>query len=137
MLQMGYEIVPARRDRFLMLIREVQEVLRGVKGQSYTVWEDPGRPNRFYELLVCRQMGVLDELTSGDGPLARLVEQVEACRVPDGFALHRVWWDAVPEHAALANILLPDTRGRGGPSPLPRGGAAGPGRLEPRDHGTA
>ncbi len=94
LLQMGYEIAPSQRIRFLDLVREVREALRGVQGQMYTVWEDPAHPNRFYELLVCRQVGVLDHLTAGDGPLARLTEQVEACRAPDGFFLRRVWLDA-------------------------------------------
>lgn len=97
LLQMGYEIAPSQRTRFLDLVREIRGVLGGVQGQTYTVWEDPAHPNRFYELLVCRQVGVLDHLTAGDGPLAHLTEQVEACRAPDGFFLRRVWLDAVPE----------------------------------------
>ncbi len=96
LLRMGYEIAPSQRIRFLDLVRETREVLRCVQGQVYTVWEDPVHPNRFYELLVCRSVGVLDRLTTGDGPLARLVEQVEACRVSGGFAIRRVWWGAVP-----------------------------------------
>jgi hypothetical protein len=98
LLQMGYEVAPSQRIRFLDLVREMRAAFRGVQGQTYTVWEDPAHPNRFYELLVCRQVGVLDHLTAGDGPLARLAEQVEACRAPDGFFQRRVWLDAVPEH---------------------------------------
>ncbi len=97
LLRMGYEIAPSQRIRFLDLVCETREVLRGVQGQVYTVWEDPASPNRFYELLVCRSVGVLDHLTAGDGPLVRLAEQVEACRLPGGFALRRLWVDAVPE----------------------------------------
>ena len=106
LLQMGYEIAPSQRIRFLDLVREMREVLRGVQGQMYTVWEDPAHPNRFYELLVCRQVGVLDHLTAGDGPLARLTEQVEACRAPDGFFLRRVWLDAVPEQGWAGTSTL-------------------------------
>jgi hypothetical protein len=101
LLQMGYEIAPSQRIRFLGLVREMREVLRSVQGQMYTVWEDPAHPNRFYELLVCRHVGVLDHLTAGDGPLARLTEQIEACRAPDGFFLRRVWLDA--EQSSVAD----------------------------------
>lgn len=101
LLQMGYEVAPSQRIRFLDLIREIRAAFRGVQGQTYTVWEDPAYPNRFYELLVCRQVGVLDHLTAGDGPLARLTEQLEACRAPDGFFLRRVWLDA--EQSSVAD----------------------------------
>lgn len=118
LLQMGYEIAPSQRIRFLTLIREMQGVLYGVAGQTYTVWEDPAHSNRFYELLVCRQVGVLDHLEAGDGALARLTEQIEACRVPDGFVQRRVWWGAVPEQewtapfAPDAPLPFADTGGR-------------------------
>jgi hypothetical protein len=96
MLQTGYEIAPSQRDRFLTLVREIQGILRHVGGQTYTVWEDQVHQNRFYELLVCRDTRVLDHLATADGPLPRLVQQAEACRVPDGFAFRRVWRSAVP-----------------------------------------
>jgi hypothetical protein len=97
LLQMGYEITPDRRHRFLALAREAQEILRGIEGQTYTVWEDPGHPSRFYELLVCRRLEVLDLLASSDGPLPKLAEEIEACRVPSGFSLHRAWLEALPD----------------------------------------
>jgi hypothetical protein len=103
LLQMGYEVAPSQRIRFLELVREMREALRGVQGQTYTVWEDPAHSNRFYELLICRQVGVLDHLTAGDGPLARLTEQIEACRAPDGFFLRRVWLDA--EQSSVADSI--------------------------------
>ncbi|HWU40801.1 MAG TPA: hypothetical protein VN203_24395, partial [Candidatus Acidoferrum sp.] len=62
-----------------------------------TVWEDPGHPNRFYGLLVCRRLEVLGQLASADGPLSRLAEQIEACRVPSGFRLNRVWVGAITD----------------------------------------
>jgi hypothetical protein len=97
LLQMGYEITPSRRRRFLALAREAQEVLREIEGQAYTVWEDPGHPNRFYEMLVCRRLEVLDQLASVHGPLPKLAEAIEACRVPSGFSLHRAWLGALPD----------------------------------------
>ncbi|HWU40451.1 MAG TPA: hypothetical protein VN203_22615, partial [Candidatus Acidoferrum sp.] len=81
LLQKGYEIAPNHRGRFLALARQTQEVLHGIDGQTYTVWEDPGHPNRFYELLVCRRLEVLDQLASADGLLSKLAEQIEACCV--------------------------------------------------------
>jgi hypothetical protein len=112
LLQMGYEIAPSRRPRFLGLAREAQEILRGIEGQAYTVWEDPGHPNRFYELLVCRRLEVLDQLASAHGPLPKLAEEMEACRVPSGFSLHRAWLGALsdahgaPRIAAIAGDSL-------------------------------
>ncbi len=97
LLQMGYEITPSRRRRFLGLAREAQEILRGIEGQTYTVWEDPGHPNRFYELLVCRRLEVMDQLASAHGPLPKLAEEMETCRVPSGFSLHRAWLGALPD----------------------------------------
>jgi hypothetical protein len=104
LLQMGYEITPAHRRRFLALAREAQEILQGIEGQTYTVWEDPGHPNRFYELLVCRRLEVLDQLASSDGPLPKLAEQIEACRVPSGFSLHRAWLGALSDGQGTPSI---------------------------------
>jgi len=106
LLEMGYEIAPARRRRFLALAREAQELLRGIEGLTYTVWEDAGTPNRFYELLVCRRPEVLDQLASTDGPLPRLAEEIEGCRVPSGFSLQRAWLGALP-HGQRASRLGP------------------------------
>lgn len=97
LLQMGYEISPPRRRRFLALAREAHEILNGVEGQSYSVWEDPGHPNRFYEFLVCRRVEVLDELALAHGPLPKLAEQIEACRVRTGYSFHRAWVGALPD----------------------------------------
>ena len=97
LLQIGYEIAPDHRSCFLALARQAQEVLRGSDGQPYTVWEDPGHPNRFYELLVCRRLEVVDQLASADGPLSKLAEQIEACRVPSGFRLNRAWLGAITD----------------------------------------
>ncbi len=104
LLQMGYEISPSRRRRFLGLAREAQEILRDIEGQTYTVWEDPGHPNRFYELLVCRRLEVLDQLASAHGPLPKLAEEIETCRVPSGFTLHRAWLGALPEAHGVPQI---------------------------------
>lgn len=114
LLQMGYEITPARRRRFLGLAREAQEILRGIEGQTYTVWEDPGHPNRFYELLVCRRLEVLDQLASAHGPLPKLAEEIEACRVPSGFSLHRAWLGALPDGHGAPRIaaVAGDSLGR-------------------------
>lgn len=104
LLQMGYEVTPPRRRRFLALAQEAQEILRGIEGQTYTVWEDPGYPNRFYELLVCRRLEVLDQLASGHGPLPKLAEEIEACRVSSGFSLHRAWLGALPDAQGTPRI---------------------------------
>lgn len=104
LLEMGSDIAPSNRSRFLELTRQMQEILSGVEGQTYTVWEDPAHPNRFYELVVCRQVGVLDQLAATEGPLSRLAVEIEACRVPGGFVLQRVWWDALPEQGWAAHF---------------------------------
>lgn len=104
LLQMGYEVTPARRRRFLTLAQEAQEILRGIEGQTYTVWEDPSHPNRFYELLVCRRPEVVDQLASAHGPLPKLAEEIEACRIPSGFSLHRAWLGALPDAQGVPRI---------------------------------
>lgn len=106
LLQMGYEIQASRRRRFLALARKAQEILSGIEGQTYTVWEDPGHPNRFYELLVCRQLEVLDQLASTYGPLPKLAEEIEACRIASGFSLHRAWLGALPDAHGAPRIGL-------------------------------
>ena len=104
MLHLGYEIAPSQRAEFLKLIRKMQKILRGVGGHTYTVWEDRTRRNRFYELLTCREVGVLEHLIAARGPLPRLAKKVEACRVPNGFAFRRVWWEADSEQVARASF---------------------------------
>ena len=104
LLQMGYEVRPDHRRRFLVLAREAQEILGRMQGQTYTVWEDPGHPNRFYELLVCRQLEVLDQLASTLGPLPKLAEEIDACRVPSGFSLHRAWLGALPDALGAPHV---------------------------------
>ncbi len=104
LLEMGSDIAPSNRNRFLELTRQMREILDGVEGQTYTVWEDPAHPNRFYELLVCRQVGILDLLTATEGPLPRLAGEIEVCRVPGGFVLQRVWWDTLPQQQWAADF---------------------------------
>ena len=41
LMQLGYEIVPSRREEFLGLIREMHEMLNDVDDQVYSAWEDP------------------------------------------------------------------------------------------------
>jgi hypothetical protein len=106
MLHMGYDIAPSQRPQFLKRIRKMQKVLRGVGGHTYTVWEDRTRRNRFYELLTCRDVSVLEHLAAARGPLPRLAKKVEACRVPNGFAFRRVWWEADPEQ--VGRVSFPD-----------------------------
>lgn len=104
MLHLGYEVTPSQRAQFLKRIRKMQGILRGVGGHTYTVWEDRTRRNRFYELLTCRGVGVLEHLAAARGRLPRLVKKVEACRVPNGFAFRRVWWEADSEQVGRASF---------------------------------
>jgi len=105
LLQMGYEIAPSRRRRFLRLARDAQGILRDLEGQTYTVWEDPSHPNRFYELLVCRRIEVLERLADAASPLSKLAEEIEACRVHSGFSLHRAWLGALPDEPGATWIV--------------------------------
>ena len=70
LLQLGYEIVPSRREEFLGLIREMHLALNELRDQVYSAWEDPRHPNRFYEVVVCRRLETLDLLTSDRSELA-------------------------------------------------------------------
>jgi hypothetical protein len=112
LLQDGCEIRPNRRRHFLTLARETQEILAESEGQTYSVWEDPENPNRFYTLLVCRRLEVLEQLGSGHHPLSKVAEEIQASRVPAGFSLHRAWVEAVsdprgaPHDAAVAEDSL-------------------------------
>ena len=105
LLQMGYEIAASRRRRFLRLARDAQGILRDLEGQTYTIWEDPSHPNRFYELLVCRRMEVLERLADGASPLSRLAEEIETCRVHSGFRLHHAWLGALPDEPGATWIV--------------------------------
>lgn len=102
MFQLGYEIAPAQRRRFLTAIRRMQAGMGGAEGWSYTVWEDPRHSHRFYELLVCFRPGALDQLAERDGGLAALAAEIEACRVPGGPIFRRVWWEVPPRRSAAA-----------------------------------
>jgi hypothetical protein len=106
LLQLGYDIAPSRRPRYLELLREMQEALEGSEGLTHTAWEDPRHPHRFYELLVCQRPAALDALTTTDGLLARLGEDIEACRHPSGLVLRRVWW-SISAGSKSARSLLP------------------------------
>lgn len=103
LLHIGCDITPSRRRQYLELVRELREILRQVGGQSYSVWEDPARPNRFYELLICRRVEVLDYLAATDGALSRLAKEIATCRLPDGFLQHRAWWGALPGQEGTAH----------------------------------
>jgi hypothetical protein len=48
----------------------------------------------------------LDPLTTTDGLLARLGEEIEACRLPAGLILRRVWW-SVPARSQGGRDLPP------------------------------
>lgn len=103
-LHLGHEVTPLQRAQFLKRIRKMQEILRGEGGDTYTMWEDRTRRNRFYELLTCRDVGVLEHLAAARGRLPRLAKRVEACRVPNGFAFRRVWWEADSEQVGRASF---------------------------------
>jgi hypothetical protein len=96
-MQLGYEIAPEQRVEYLELMREMQRILSEADGQTYSVWEDPRHPNRFYELLTCHRLVALDRLTRSQGELPGLAAQVEACRVPGRPVLRRAWWGVLPE----------------------------------------
>jgi hypothetical protein len=93
MLQLGYEVKPTLRPRYLELIGKMQDGMRSLDGQSYTVWEDPRHPNRFYELLICIRPGALDRLLARDWRLAEIAAEIEACRTPHGPVFRRAWWE--------------------------------------------
>ncbi len=97
LLQLGYDIVPGHRKRFLGLIREMQLALHDLGDHAYSVWEDPRHPNRFYEVVVCRQMGTLDLLTSERSELADLDAEIEACWRPGRPVIRRAWWRVLSE----------------------------------------
>jgi len=118
LMQLGYEIAPEQRAEYLELMREMQRILSVADGQTYSVWEDPRHPNRFYELLTCHRLVALDRLTRSQGELPGLAAQVEACRVPGRPVLRRAWWGVLPERAqGAARVSLADrasARERGG-----------------------
>jgi len=92
LLQLGYEIEAGRRRRFLAAAARMQEALQATEGQTFSVWEDPRHPNRFYECLECRDGRALDRLTAMGGPLSELAADIEACRPASGWVVRRAWW---------------------------------------------
>lgn len=92
LLQLGYEVKPDMRPRYLELIAKMQVGMGPLDGQHYTVWEDPRHPNRFYELLVCYRPEALERLMGRDWHLSEIAGEIEACRTPDGPVFRRAWW---------------------------------------------
>jgi hypothetical protein len=117
LMQLGYEIVPERRAEYLGLMSEMHRILDATDGQTYTVWEDPRHPGRFYELLACHRLWALDRLTTSRGELPGLAERIEECRMPGRPVLRRAWWKIQPEHGQSAARVSPmdqaSTRERG------------------------
>jgi len=112
-LQLGYEIVSSRREEFLGLIREMHLALNDQGDDVYSAWEDPRRPNRFDEVVVCRRLETLDLLTSDRSELAALDAEIEACWRPGRLVLRRAWWRIVSEQDEdEARLVLSATSGR-------------------------
>jgi hypothetical protein len=109
MLQLGYEIAPEHRGRYVELIRGMQQALAKLDGQSFAVWEDPRHANRFYEALTCHRPSTLDRLTRNPGELAALAAGIEACRAPGRPVLRRAWLGVLPEAKHSAGRPLPGT----------------------------
>jgi hypothetical protein len=92
LFQLGYEIDPARRERFMEAMVRMQHALRAVEGQQFAVWEDPRHPNRFYECLECHDLSTLERLMAEGGLLPDLAAELEACRPTNGWVVRRAWW---------------------------------------------
>lgn len=113
LLQLGYEIVSSRREEFLGLIREMHLALNDQGDDVYSAWEDPRRPNRFYEVVVCRRLETLDLLTSDRSELAALDAEIKACWRPGRPVLRRAWWRIVSERDEdEARLVLSASSGR-------------------------
>lgn len=113
LLQLGYEIVPSRREEFLGLIREMGLALNDLGDRVYTAWEDPRHPNRFYEVVVCRSVETMELLTSVRSELAGLDARIEACWRPGRPVMRRAWWGIFPERdAEEARLALSASSGR-------------------------
>jgi hypothetical protein len=106
LLQLGYAIAPSRREEFLGLIREMHLALNGLDDQVYSAWEDPRHPNRFYEVVLCRRLEVLDLLTSESSELAGLDARIESCWLPGQPIALRAWWGVFPERGAEVSRLV-------------------------------
>jgi hypothetical protein len=106
LLQLGYDVAPRRREEYLAAIREWQRELNVLSGPVHSVWEDPRRPNRYYEVVGCDRLEVLELLTSDRGELGGLNAKIEACRFPGRPVLRRAWWGAFPDRVADASRLL-------------------------------
>jgi hypothetical protein len=102
LLQLGYEVAPRRREEYLAAIREWQCALNVLAGPVHSVWEDPRRPHRFYEVVGCDRAEVLDLVTGDRGDLAALDARIEACWRPGRPVLRRAWLGAFREAGADA-----------------------------------
>ena len=97
LLQLGYEISPRRREEFLGLIREMGLALNDLGDRVYSAWEDPRHPNRFYEVVVCRNLETMELLTSARSEMAGLDARIEACWRSGLPVMRRAWWGIFPE----------------------------------------
>ena len=77
-LQISYDIQPAKRDEYLRLMQEMKSHFTGVRKKNYAVFEVKGRTQSFVEQFVCNSMEEYEALEDDlDEKSEELVNRLE------------------------------------------------------------
>lgn len=60
--EINYDIVPEKRDEYLLAIKELREHIRNNSHKNYLVVEDKSRKNNFTELYICENESEYESL---------------------------------------------------------------------------
>lgn len=53
----SYEIIPEKRDNYLVLMKKIKEQIKSTENQDYTLYEDAERPNLMTEVYFLENQG--------------------------------------------------------------------------------
>jgi len=76
-LQISYDIIPERREDYIVLAKEMKSYFTGTEQKNYSIYEQKGKKNSFVEEFVCGSMeefeSLEDNMTEGG---EKLVERL-------------------------------------------------------------
>ncbi|MBI3579358.1 MAG: hypothetical protein HY276_08360 [Ignavibacteriales bacterium] len=77
-LQISYDIDPAKREDYLSLINEIKSHFTQMRKKNYSVYEQKGKKNSFVEQFLCNSLDEFDKLEDDlDDKSEELVSRLE------------------------------------------------------------
>lgn len=74
----SYEIIPEKRDNYLVLMKKIKEQIKSSENQDYTLYEDAERPNLMTEVYFLQNKGdSADKKKIQDEQTESLLGQIE------------------------------------------------------------